>query len=262
MAGIRISTVVPRPTWLATEIFPPCASIRIWQEPFPSGSIGFAVSHEWFKKLGRPPDSASEMRKMISSSCSSVAIVRGRRACELLPVSKDSWDGPSYVTSLAMIYAWTGAKTRALVELARSARLPGGVTYGELKLSPQWDALRGDPQFEKNCRLSRAGPAETIRRSLDSAPARAESEPRAARNSSERPRNFSDGIDGTQDGRPTPRGGSRLLFRRRLRARPPPRRDAEGFRHRHFRASGRSAENLSSHLRGRRALRRHRGPGK
>jgi serine/threonine-protein kinase len=77
------------------------------------------------------------------------AIREGRRAIELLPVSKDALDGPSYVTNLAMIYAWTGEKDLALDQLEISARIPGGVMYGELKLYPQWDSLRGDPRFEK-----------------------------------------------------------------------------------------------------------------
>jgi tetratricopeptide (TPR) repeat protein len=77
------------------------------------------------------------------------AIREGRRACELLPVNKDAMDGPSYITNLAMIYAWTGEKDSALEQLAISAKIPAGVTYGELKLYPQWDSLRGDPRFEK-----------------------------------------------------------------------------------------------------------------
>ncbi len=77
------------------------------------------------------------------------AQAEGQRACELLPVAQDSWDGPTYVTNLAMIYAWTGDKPRALEQLTRSAQLPGGITYGELKLGPQWDPLRGDPRFGK-----------------------------------------------------------------------------------------------------------------
>jgi serine/threonine-protein kinase len=77
------------------------------------------------------------------------AIAEGLRACELLPVSKDTLDGPSYVTNLAMIYAWVGEKDLACEQLAASAKMPVGVTYGELKLSPQWDALRGYPRFEK-----------------------------------------------------------------------------------------------------------------
>jgi len=77
------------------------------------------------------------------------AIREGRRACELLPVTKDALDGPSYITNLAVIYAWTGEKNLALEQLALSASLPGGVSYGELKLFPQWDSLRDDPRFEK-----------------------------------------------------------------------------------------------------------------
>jgi TolB-like protein/Tfp pilus assembly protein PilF len=77
------------------------------------------------------------------------AIAEGKRACELLPVSKDPLDGPFYVTNLALIYAWVGEKDLALEQLAISAEIPAGVTYGELKLSPIWDPLRGDPRFEK-----------------------------------------------------------------------------------------------------------------
>jgi TolB-like protein/class 3 adenylate cyclase/Tfp pilus assembly protein PilF len=77
------------------------------------------------------------------------AIREGRRACELLPVTKDAMDGPSYIINLATIYAWTGEKDLALEQLAIAAKIPAGVTYGELKLYPQWDALRGDPRFEK-----------------------------------------------------------------------------------------------------------------
>jgi serine/threonine-protein kinase len=77
------------------------------------------------------------------------AIREGRHAMELVPVSKDALDGPSYVTNLAMIYAWTGEKDLALEQLEISAKIPGGVMYGELKLYPQWDSLRGDLRFEK-----------------------------------------------------------------------------------------------------------------
>ncbi|MDP9098570.1 MAG: hypothetical protein M3N48_06190, partial [Verrucomicrobiota bacterium] len=73
----------------------------------------------------------------------------GQRACELLPVSKDAWDGPSFVTNLALIDTWVGERDLALEQLAASARMPAGITYGELRLSPVWDSLRGDPRFEK-----------------------------------------------------------------------------------------------------------------
>jgi TolB-like protein/Flp pilus assembly protein TadD len=77
------------------------------------------------------------------------AITEGKRACELLPVSKDSWEGPIYVTNLALIYAWVGEKDLAFEQLGSSVRTPGGITYGELKMDPQWESLRQDPRFQE-----------------------------------------------------------------------------------------------------------------
>ncbi len=77
------------------------------------------------------------------------ALREGRRAVELLPAEKDAINGTSMITSLARIAAWIGDKDLACEQLARAARLPAGVSYGELKLLPWWDPLRGDPCFEK-----------------------------------------------------------------------------------------------------------------
>lgn len=77
------------------------------------------------------------------------AIAEGKRACELLPLSKDSWEGPSYIINLAIIYSWLGEKDRALEQLALSIKNPPGISYGELELQPFWDPLRGDPRFQK-----------------------------------------------------------------------------------------------------------------
>jgi TolB-like protein/class 3 adenylate cyclase len=78
----------------------------------------------------------------------SEAIAEGKRACELLPLSKDAWDGAGLVSYLALIYTWLGEKDLALDQLAIAAKAPNGITYGELKLDPTWDSLRGDPRFE------------------------------------------------------------------------------------------------------------------
>src|SRR5207248_3136465 len=77
------------------------------------------------------------------------AISEGKHACELLPVSKDSFVGPVYMVNLALIYTWVGEKDLALEQLQISAGIPNGIFYGELKLDPMWDPLRGDPRFEK-----------------------------------------------------------------------------------------------------------------
>ncbi len=77
------------------------------------------------------------------------ALREGRRAVELLPVAQDSVNGPHMITFLAVICAWTGEKEMAFEQLRAAAKLPGDLSYGQLRLSPYWDPLRGDPRFEE-----------------------------------------------------------------------------------------------------------------
>jgi TolB-like protein/Tfp pilus assembly protein PilF len=77
------------------------------------------------------------------------AIREGRRAAELVPVSKDAIRGPLLIQYLAVIYAWTGEKDLALEQLSVAAGIPSHLSYGHLRLHPYWDPLRGDPRFEK-----------------------------------------------------------------------------------------------------------------
>jgi eukaryotic-like serine/threonine-protein kinase len=77
------------------------------------------------------------------------AVREGERAVELTPVSKSAIEGSMLVQYLAVIYAWTGDKDRAIERVAEAAKLPGShVTYGYLRLNPFWDPLRGDPRFD------------------------------------------------------------------------------------------------------------------
>ena len=77
------------------------------------------------------------------------AIREARHGCELLPASIDSFDAPIQIIYLALVYAWTGEKDLALEQLRIAARLPNGITYGELKLNPEWDSLRDDVRFQE-----------------------------------------------------------------------------------------------------------------
>jgi serine/threonine-protein kinase len=80
------------------------------------------------------------------------ALREGRRAVELLPVERDSVNGFHMIEHLAVIAALVGEKDLACEQLARAIRYPmypSAVSYGELKLSPWWDPLRGEPCFEK-----------------------------------------------------------------------------------------------------------------
>jgi TolB-like protein/DNA-binding winged helix-turn-helix (wHTH) protein/Tfp pilus assembly protein PilF len=77
------------------------------------------------------------------------ALREGRRAVELLPVAKDSINGPLMIGYLAMIAAWVGEKDLACERLSAAIGYPGYLSYGELKLLPFWDPLRGEPCFEQ-----------------------------------------------------------------------------------------------------------------
>ena len=77
------------------------------------------------------------------------AIREGRRAVELLPITKDSIDGAELVKYLGVIYALLGEKDLAIQQIGATLQIPSTLSYGNLKLHPYWDALRGDPRFEK-----------------------------------------------------------------------------------------------------------------
>jgi TolB-like protein/Tfp pilus assembly protein PilF len=77
------------------------------------------------------------------------AIREGRHAIELLPITKDSIDGAELVKYMGVIYAWCGEKDLAIEQIEATLKIPSTLSYGNLKLHPSWDPLRGDPRFEK-----------------------------------------------------------------------------------------------------------------
>jgi TolB-like protein/Flp pilus assembly protein TadD len=76
------------------------------------------------------------------------AIREGKRAVELLPESKDAFDGPGMTLALAQIYTWTGEPEQALPLIEHSLNTPNGVTVPLLKLDAVWDPLRSNPGFQ------------------------------------------------------------------------------------------------------------------
>ena len=77
------------------------------------------------------------------------ALQEGRRAVELLPVEKDALNGVQIVSYFAMIAAWVGENDLACEELTKAISHSSFLGYGQLKLLPFWDPLRGDPCFEE-----------------------------------------------------------------------------------------------------------------
>jgi hypothetical protein len=66
-----------------------------------------------------------------------------------MPVEKESLKGAHMIEYFAIIAAWVGDNDLACEQLAIATRLPGTLSYGQLKLLPYWDPLRGDQRFEK-----------------------------------------------------------------------------------------------------------------
>src|SRR5204862_2758568 len=93
------------------------------------------------------------------------ALREGRRAVELLPVGKDPFSGMLMIKYLAMIAAWVGEKDLACEQIITVVRSPTGglhLSYGELKLMPFWDPLRGEACFEEI--VASLAPMETASR--------------------------------------------------------------------------------------------------
>jgi TolB-like protein/Tfp pilus assembly protein PilF len=89
------------------------------------------------------------------------AMREGRRAIELAPIAKNSLHGVLALTDFALICAWTGEHDLALEQLEALTQIPGGPSYGELRLNPRWDPLRGDSRFEQI--VASLAPKETAR---------------------------------------------------------------------------------------------------
>ncbi len=159
----------------------PAAAARALKNIPSEGSIGssFIFPHAWHEgllaRLRRDAPGAhsaftaarSEAEKIVRTQPGSVeslsvlalidaelgekdkAIQEGRTACDMRPVAKDAVTGVILISNLARIYALTGEKDLAVEQLDIVSKLPCGPSYGQLRLDPYWDSLRGDPRFEK-----------------------------------------------------------------------------------------------------------------
>jgi TolB-like protein/tetratricopeptide (TPR) repeat protein len=77
------------------------------------------------------------------------AVDAGRRASELMPMSKDAIDGAVRLRDLAAIYAAVGEPTRALEIAGYLLSVPSPFCVEELMHRPEWDSLREDPEYDR-----------------------------------------------------------------------------------------------------------------
>jgi eukaryotic-like serine/threonine-protein kinase len=77
------------------------------------------------------------------------ALREGRRAVELLPISRDANNGPYMQHQLARIYLLVGEPEKALDQLEPLLRVPYYLSPGMLRIDPTFDPLRKNPRFRK-----------------------------------------------------------------------------------------------------------------
>jgi len=104
-------------------------TVRHWpSDPYYAGLLGLALAG-----LGRSVD----------------AIREGKRAVDLVPVSKDAeWAG--YLrANLARVYVLLDQRDAAIDQLEIVLARPGPLSAGWLRADPFWDPLRGSPRFQR-----------------------------------------------------------------------------------------------------------------
>jgi serine/threonine-protein kinase len=157
-AAARVLTNYPRDGVVSNGVNYPHAYsegvVARWQGDSAKAQAAFtAARSEVEKTVEKQPDFAAALSLlgMIDAGLGrkEEALREGRRACELLPISKDAVDGAVFAANLAQIYAWTGEKDLAIEQIEAVERVPNSLSYGLLKLRPEWDSLRGDPRFER-----------------------------------------------------------------------------------------------------------------
>jgi len=77
------------------------------------------------------------------------AINEGKRAVELIPVSKDAVDGALLLVNFARICALLGDADKAVDLLNTVFSRPGPLSAAWLRVDPLWDGLRGSPAFQR-----------------------------------------------------------------------------------------------------------------
>jgi TolB-like protein/Tfp pilus assembly protein PilF len=77
-----------------------------------------------------------------------LALQEAKHAIDLMPISKDIYDGGLVLEGLAQVYTWSGEPDRAIDLLQQLVAMPSYINYARLKFHPLWKPLRGNPRFE------------------------------------------------------------------------------------------------------------------
>jgi tetratricopeptide (TPR) repeat protein len=77
------------------------------------------------------------------------AVREGKKAVELLPLSKDAAYGIPFVEDLAQIYIIIGDQETAIDQIEMLFTIPSWISVQYLKINPLYDRLKDNPRFQK-----------------------------------------------------------------------------------------------------------------
>jgi TolB-like protein/Flp pilus assembly protein TadD len=137
-----------------------CYSILIarLQAEAADGDPAFAATRQLLsRKVETSPENAPAKPLLLSNLAvvdallgrKADALSEGKRAAEMVPISKDAVHGARVCMNLAVVYAWTYEPDSAFSLLETLAKTPYGLFFNDLKLSHYFDPLRKDPRYDK-----------------------------------------------------------------------------------------------------------------
>jgi TolB-like protein/Tfp pilus assembly protein PilF len=135
---------------------------RVWFEARIARAEGDeAAAHAAFRsaravfedRLKVKPDDARTISALAQTDAGlgdkALALREAQHAVDLMPISRDAFDGSLVLQALATVYAWTGEPDRAIDLIRQLLKTPGYLCYGYLLHDPQWATLRGNPRFDQ-----------------------------------------------------------------------------------------------------------------
>ena len=75
------------------------------------------------------------------------ALREGKRAVDILPVSRDAWDGADLQQDLAFLETLVGEHDAAIKRLAYLLTIPSGLSVPLLRADPMWGSASRQPSL-------------------------------------------------------------------------------------------------------------------
>ena len=91
-----------------------------------------------------------------------LALQEAQHAIDLMPISKDIYDGALVLEGLAQVYTWSGEHDRAIELLQKLVSIPSYINYGRLKFHPLVGSAPRRSAFREDRQLTRAERSEQV----------------------------------------------------------------------------------------------------